>query len=328
MANDILVLVESVNGKLKGSSCELLSEAKNLSGTLGGVVNAIIIGEGVSSAGEQAGEFGAEKTFVADAPEFKDYNPERYAAVLEEAFKASQPAVILGTASSMGRDLMPRVAAKLDTGMISEGIAVLCREGRIVVTRPLYAGKCLADVVIPEANPQIITCRPNVFEVAKPESGKKAALEKVGDASKIESRAKIVEVIGSKSDRPDLTEAGIIVSAGRPIKSEENFKIMNELADVMGAAVGASRAAVDAGFAPHAIQVGQTGKTVNPSLYFAFGISGAIQHLAGMRTSKVIVAINTDPEAPIFQVADYGIVGDLFEVAPALTEEIKTLVKE
>jgi len=237
--------------------------------------------------------------------------------------------LLLGTASAMGRDLMPRVAARLDTGMISECTALKVDGGKIVATRPLYAGKVLADATISGAAVQVITCRPNVFTTTAAEASKKAKTTPTGSqAASLAVAARIVETVEAKSDRPDLTEASVIVSAGRAIKSAENFKLMNDLADVLHAAVGASRAAVDAGFASHSIQVGQTGKTVNPTLYLAFGISGAIQHVAGMRTSKVIVAVNTDAEAPIFQLSDYGIVGDLFEIAPLLTQELKKLLKE
>jgi electron transfer flavoprotein alpha subunit len=224
---------------------------------------------------------------------------------------------------------MPRVAARLGTAMMTECTVLSIRDGKLQGRRPIYAGKCFVDVSIPEARPQIATCRPNVFDTKKPEEGKAAtvvALET--QAASMAVKAKIVDVIKGKSDQPDVTEAPIIVSGGRAMKSGDNFKILQDLAEVLGAAIGASRAAVDAGYAPHDIQVGQTGKTVNPSLYIACGISGAIQHLAGMRTSKVIVAINTDPEAPIFQKADYGIVGDLFEVVPAMTEAFKKLLND
>ncbi|MFH1018215.1 MAG: electron transfer flavoprotein subunit alpha/FixB family protein [Pseudomonadota bacterium] len=329
MAGDILVLVETKSGKIKKSSFELLSQASRLGSSLGAGVKALLIGEGVRNAALEAGPYGASEVYVADHPEFRLYNAERYAAVAVETCRLGQVSALLATASSIGRDLMPRVAARLNTGMITECTALEARNGKLVGRRPIYAGKATVEVEIPETRPQVITCRPNVFETAKPDPSKKPRTTDVGkEAAALAPKAGIVEIIQAKNDRPDLTEASVIVSGGRALKSGDNFKVLYELADTLGAAVGASRAAVDAGYVPHSIQVGQTGKTVNPTLYIAAGISGAIQHLAGMRTSKVVVAINSDPEAPIFQECTYGIVGDLFEVLPALTEEFKKLLKE
>jgi electron transfer flavoprotein alpha subunit len=329
MGADILVWVESKEGKIKKASFELLSEAGRLATSLNGKVKAFLIGAGVAAGAAELGKYGVTDLYLADDPEFKLYNVERYAHALTEAVGKSQAQVLLATASAAGKDLLPRIAARLNTGMVTECTALRAENGTVIARRPIYAGKVLIDVTVPSARPAIITCRPNVFEVTPAKSATAPSVTPVGkEAAGIAIRAKIVEVIEAKSERPDLTEASIIVAAGRAIKSAENFGLLNELADLLGAAVGATRAAVDAGFAPHSIQIGQTGKTVNPKLYVGFGISGAIQHLAGMQTSKVIVAVNTDPEAPIFQKADYGIVGDLFEVVPKLTETLKKLLNE
>ncbi|HLG20319.1 MAG TPA: electron transfer flavoprotein subunit alpha/FixB family protein [Bdellovibrionota bacterium] len=328
MANDILVLVETKSGKIKKSSCELLSQAKRLADSMGGQVKALVIGKDVSAVVPEAGAYGATEAYAADDASLERYNVERYTSVVAEACKKSQATAFLATANSLGRDLLPRVAARLNTGMITEVTGLSAEGGTIVGKRPIYAGKSFVDVRIPNARPQVISCRPNVFETVAPGGGKAAVTKLTGEFTSMPVKAKITEVVAGKSDKPDLTEASIIVSAGRSIKSADNFKIIREFADVLGAAVGASRAAVDAGYAPHEMQVGQTGKTVNPQLYIACGISGAIQHLAGMRTSKVIVAINTDPECPMFQKADYAIVGDLFQVVPMMTEEFKKILKE
>lgn len=325
---DILVLVETKAGKIRKTSCELLSEASRLAQASGGTVKALLIGEGVSSVAPETGSYGATEALVADHAAFKNYNAERFTAVITEACKKTQAAVLLATASSVGRDVMPRVTARLGTGMITECVSMKLMDGRVAGRRPAYAGKCFVEVTIPTGT-QVITCRPNSFDMAKPDPSRKATVTAIGsDAAAMAVKSQIVEVVQGKSDKPDLTEASIIVSGGRSLKSGEGFKILYDLADVLHGAVGASRAAVDAGYVPHDIQVGQTGKTVNPTLYIAAGISGAIQHLAGMRTSKVIVAINTDANAPIFQAADYGIVGDLFDVIPKMTEEFKKLLKE
>ncbi len=329
MGADILVLVETKSGKIKKTSFELLSEAKKLSGNLGGTVKALLIGDGVSAVAAETGTYGATEAYVAEHAEYKNYNSERFTSIVEEAAKKSGAVILLATASSVGKDLFPRVAARLNVGMISDCTKLALANGRMVGTRPAYSGKCLEDVTIPQANPQMATCRPNVFDMGTADASKKATVTPIdGKFATMPVKAKIIERVEGKSDRPDLTEAAIIVSGGRSLKNGDNFKILYDLADVLGAAVGASRAAVDAGYVPHSMQVGQTGKTVNPQLYIACGISGAIQHLAGMRTSKVIVAINSDPEAPIFQIADYGIVGDLFTLVPKMTEEFRHLLKE
>jgi electron transfer flavoprotein alpha subunit len=242
--------------------------------------------------------------------------------------KAHGPSILLGAATALGKDLFPRVAGRLQTGLASDCVGLdVDDQGVLVAERPIFAGKAMVNAITPQARPQMACVRPNVLPV--PEKGSdKAQIEKVAvQLQPGDLKAKVREVVKTAGEKIDLTEASVIVAGGRGVASQENFRILEELASAFGegSAVGASRSAVDSGFAPHDQQVGQTGKVVNPNLYIACGISGSIQHLAGMRTSKYIVAINKDPEAPIFQVADYGIVDDLFKIVPILTEEVKKL---
>jgi electron transfer flavoprotein alpha subunit len=241
--------------------------------------------------------------------------------------KETQPEILLGAATPLGKSCLPSLAAALATGLASDCTDLKIDGGKLVATHPVYSGKALVDIRIPNSKPQMAMIRPNSFGTTTPQAGATAAVEKKA-ANPGEVKAQTLDVVQGAAGKVDLTEAEVIVSGGRAMKNAENFKILDQLAAVIGATVGASRAAVDSGYAPHDMQVGQTGKVVNPKLYMAFGISGAIQHLAGMRTSKVIVAVNKDPEAPIFQKADYGIVGDLFEVVPMLTEEFKKVMHE
>jgi electron transfer flavoprotein alpha subunit len=274
----------------------------------------------------ELGHYGATKVHVAENPALAFYTGEAYAKVIVDVLKSASPDIVLGSHTPTGRDLLPRVAARLGVGLASDCISLAFNGGKLTVRRPVYAGKATAEVEFAGPGPQLATVRANALGVPKPDPSKSAEAIKVApDLGELKS--KVTEVVKGNSARPDVTEASVVVSGGRSLKSADNFKLLEEMADVLGAAVGASRAAVDAGYRPHRDQVGQTGKVVSPTLYIACGISGAIQHLAGMRTSKVIVAINTDPEAPIFQVADYGIVGDLFQVVPALKEEFRK-VKE
>jgi electron transfer flavoprotein alpha subunit len=296
---------------------------------IGQPLTVLLLGHEIEKIAESLDGFGAERIFICDDGVLKSYSNEGYTKVIVDLVKTHQPSILLGGATAQGKDLLPRVAARLQTGSASDCVGLeIDPEGHLVAKRPMYAGKVLVDTVSPEARPQMAALRPNVMEIEKPEESKKAEIEKVKVEVKSDDlRAVIKELVKTAGEKVDLTEANVIVSGGRGMKSGDNFKILEELASALGegTAVGASRSAVDSGFAPHDIQVGQTGKVVNPSLYIACGISGAIQHLAGMRTSKCIVAINKDPEAPIFQVADYGIVADLFVAVPMLTEEIKKL---
>jgi electron transfer flavoprotein alpha subunit len=320
--SNILVFVETKDDQIKNSSLELLSKANKISKETSSALHALIAHAGNDAWTTKLGEYGVTKVYYTPSAG-KDYNPETYANALEAVAKKSSATLVLATSSSITKDVMPKFAARMDAGMISECTSLDVVGGKITTRRPMYSGKCTATAVI-DSGMQIITARPNIFENANPNEGVKPEVENVDAAAS--TKVVLKEMVAAKSNKPDLTEAAVVISAGRSIKSAENFTIMNELADTLDAAVGASRAAVDAGFAPHSMQIGQTGKTVNPKLYISFGISGAIQHLAGIRTSKVIVAVNSDPEAPIFQKCDYGIVGDMFEVAPLMTAEFKKLL--
>jgi electron transfer flavoprotein alpha subunit len=259
---------------------------------------------------------------LATHERFGLYDAAGYASACVAAVRAVSPAVVLFPASAMGRDLAPRVAARLGVGLASDCTALAFEEGRLVATRPVYAGKAVLRVAF-KGTPAIASLRPKLFAPVE-RAGAGAAVEPLA-ADPGPARATVRELAAAAAERLDLTESEIIVSGGRGLKGPENFVILEELALALGATVGASRAVVDAGWRPHSDQVGQTGKTVSPKLYVAVGISGAIQHLAGMSSSRCIVAINKDPEAPIFKVADYGLVGDLFEVVPALTDAVRKL---
>jgi len=319
----ILVFVEQREGRLRPVSKEALGEASRLSVALGGPVVAVC--PAASDPGLAAlGEAGAERAILAKHDAFGAYHAAGYARAVAAAAKASGATTILFANSAMGRDLAPRVAARLDAGLASDCVAFSTEGGRLVATRPVYAGKAVQKVAFtgPIA---MASLRPKVFApVSRP--GASAAVETLAVADDpLFARSRVVKVAASSAGKLDLTESEIIVSGGRGLKGPENFKLLEDLAEALGATVGASRAVVDAGWRPHADQVGQTGKTVSPKLYVAVGISGAIQHLAGMQSSRCIVAINKDADAPIFKVADYGVVGDLFEIVPALTEAVRKL---
>lgn len=323
----ILVFAECRNKKVKGTAGELLTEARRLAGGDASQVHAVIMGEGARDCANTLASFGAAKVIVVDAPETKLYQSEAYVQAMHQVCASGGYALVMGPASAMGRDFFPRLAARNKAAMLTDVVKLSVDGNTVVATRPMYAGKCLAEVASKSAM-TFVTVRPNVMAAQVSNAGATATVEEAKinfDAGKI--KAKIVEVRQGKSEKPDLTEASIIISGGRALANADNFKILHSVANVIGATVGASRAAVDSGYAPHDMQVGQTGKTVNPNLYIACGISGSIQHLAGMRTSKVIVAINTDPSAPIFTKADYGIVGDLFQVVPVLESEFKKLLE-
>ncbi|MEJ5376176.1 MAG: electron transfer flavoprotein subunit alpha/FixB family protein [bacterium] len=329
MAQGVLVVVEQRNGAIRKVSWEVLSEGKRLADQLGQEMAAVLVGgDGISSHAEALGQWGAKKVFVAEHSELGQYRTNPYTRVVVDVAKMMEPRIILMGASSTGKDLAPRVAARLGVGMLSDCVAFELQDGTLVGRRPMYAGKLYAYVAC-KAIPQIATARPNVLSKMEPDPSAKAEVVKVSvqleDSDLI---AKVLELKEEASGRPDLTEAEIIVSGGRGMKGPENYAMLETLADLLGGTVGASRAAVDAGWRPQSDQVGQTGKVVTPNLYIACGISGSIQHLAGMGTSKVIVAINKDPDAPIFQKADYGVVDDLFKVVPPLIEEVKKLKAE
>jgi electron transfer flavoprotein alpha subunit len=316
----VLVIAEHRDGKLKRTNFELISA----SSAAGNETHVALLGDGVAGLATELGHYGAHTVHVGENAALKFYSSEAYATVLVDLAKKLGAEVILASHTPTGRDFMPCLANRLGTGLASDCISLTFSGSNITVRRPVYAGKATVEVEFLGTGPKMATIRANALGAGKPDASKSAAVAKI-DVTLSGLKTKVLEVVQGQSARPDVTEAAIVVSGGRSLKNAENFKILEELADTIGAAVGASRAAVDAGFRPHRDQVGQTGKVVSPTLYIACGISGAIQHLAGMRTSKTIVAINTDAEAPIFQVADYGVVGDLFEIVPLLKEELKKL---
>ncbi|MBI2606594.1 MAG: electron transfer flavoprotein subunit alpha/FixB family protein [Deltaproteobacteria bacterium] len=315
----VLIYAEHKDGKIKKVTHELIAEAARS----GAEPVAFIAGSGIEAFAAELAGMGAKRVLAAQGDAVKFYSNEAYGKLFAAAVKTVNPAIILMGASDQGKDLAPRVAAILGVGLASDCTKVKIEGDKLNATRPIYAGKALADVEFTGGAPYFATVRPNALSIGPTAAGATAAITALPlDLGALKSAVK--ELVKSATAKLDVTEANIVVSGGRSLKSAENFGIIEKLAaSLPNAAVGASRAAVDAGYRPHSDQVGQTGKVVSPTLYIACGISGAIQHLAGMRTSKVIVAINKDPEAPIFQLADYGIVGDLFEVVPALTEEFK-----
>jgi electron transfer flavoprotein alpha subunit len=321
MAN-ILVFVEQREGVIKKYSLEVLSEGVRLAGKTGGKVAAVIVGSDAAAASLAA--YGAGAVFSSSRDELSAYSPEGFAEMVVAAVRSFQPQVLLAAASAMGKDLMPRVAARLDVAAAQDCTGIQCDDTeRFQWVRPIFAGKAYAAVSL-LGTPQVATLRPNVFQVQKLESMVPCEHIRLDGELKLSGiRARVISTSLVSGQTMELTEAEMIVSGGRGLKGPENYHLVEELAAALGAAVGASRAVVDAGWKEHRFQVGQTGKTVSPTVYIACGISGAIQHLAGMSSSKYIVAINKDPEAPILKVADFGIVGDLFQVLPALTEEIK-----
>lgn len=315
----VLVFSESNDGKVKSVSLEILGKLS------GQEVDVAAIGSLSDESVAELAKYGAANIHKISGMGLDKYSPEGYANALKSFIDGKGYDYVFAGATSVGKDLLPRLATSFDAGMASEVTNFVMDGGTFSGTRPMFAGKCLAKVEIDGPKPHFVTVRPNALGLPEsPSAGAGAVADASADAGNI--RAAIKEIVKGASEKLDLTEANIIVSGGRAMKNAENFKILDEMAEVIGATVGASRAAVDSGYAPHAMQVGQTGKTVAPSLYIACGISGAIQHLAGMRTSKVIVAINTDPDAPIFTKADYGIVGDLFQIVPILTEEFKKIL--
>lgn len=324
MAQGILVFIEEREGKIKKTSLEVLSAAQKLADPLQEPVVALRIGSGESS--EDLAQYGADKIITAQHELLNSYSTEGYCESVAQVAQQEQPRIILGSASAMGRDLLPRVAAKLGVGLAQDCVEAGMIDGQqLECVRPIYAGKAYARVRL-LMTPAMATLRPNVFTLGEADAGRSAeAAAFTPELNPDKVHASVKEVQASEGQKIELTEANIIVSGGRGVKGPENFPLIQGLADALGGAMGASRAAVDAGWIDHQHQVGQTGKTVSPALYVACGISGAIQHLAGMSSSKLIVAINKDPEAPIFNVADYGIVGDLFAVVPVLTEAVKKL---
>jgi electron transfer flavoprotein alpha subunit len=323
----IFAFAEARDGEIRKVSHEVVTAARSLADALGTEVHAVVLGGSGSGNGADAlGRFGADRVFVGESDAFQRYSAEGFTAVIARFVEEHGCDALLFPASSMGRDLAPRVAARLGVGYAADCVAVEVKGGGIEVTRPEYAGKLLATAA-PTAKPVVLSLRPNVFlPVENAKGGQVETLDV--SVNEADFGAIVREIRAGAAEKMDVGEAAVVVSGGRGMQSPDNFHLLEELAAAFGgkAAVGASRAVVDAGWRPHGEQVGQTGKTVSPTLYIAVGISGAIQHLAGMRTSRYIVAINKDPEAPIFKVADYGIVGDLFEILPRMTEEVRKMV--
>jgi electron transfer flavoprotein alpha subunit len=316
----ILTFAEQRDGKPRRASLETLSEARRLAGDLNATVATVVVGPGGESLADELGAYGADALHAFADAGFSAYATESWARGVAGVIEEEKPAVVLFPFSAVGKDLAPRVAAKTGAGLASDCVALAVRAGRLVARRPVYAGKAYATVEW-AGEPQMATLRPNVFALGPRDPSRRCEVVKGSvDAA---ARAKVTAVRATAQGKVELAEAQIIVSGGRGLKAPEHFHLVTELAEAMGAAVGASRAVVDAGWVDHQMQVGQTGKTVSPTLYVACGISGAIQHLAGMSSSKLIVAINKDPDAPIFKVADYGILGDVFEVLPKLTDAAK-----
>ncbi|MBW2561183.1 MAG: electron transfer flavoprotein subunit alpha/FixB family protein [Deltaproteobacteria bacterium] len=324
MAKDVWIVAEHRDGALRNVSFEIASAARNLADELGEEVCAVLVGSGVEGFAPELAKYGVDKVYVADDAIFADYTTDAYSEAVAKVVKENDASILLLAASVQGKDLSSRLVGKLATGMASDCTDVKIADGKLLAIRPMYAGKCFGEIVV-ESYPQMASLRPKVF--AAVENAKAGAVVKFDAGIAADAlKTKVLETQKDASGKVDLTEADIIVSGGRGMKGADEYKVIEELADLLGAAVGASRAAVDAGWRPQSDQVGQTGKVVSPNLYVACGISGAIQHLAGMSSSKYIVAINKDADAPIFAKADYGVVDDLFKIVPEVTAEAKKIL--
>ena len=326
MSNNVCIITEFRNGEFRRVTNEVASQGKKIADALGTGLVAVSLGSGVSEKAAELGRFGVEKVYVADDPALEYYLAETFAPIIAELVTKIEPAAILIPASADGKDLGARLSARLQVAMLQDVIEVAVENGEKIKAKwAPFAGKCFAWAEWARSgDPPLLSIRPNVIQSKVVDENRKAAVEKA-DVVIPAPRTKVLKYDLESAGKKELTEVDIIVSGGRGMKEASNFAIIEELAEALGAAVGASRAAVDSGWRPHSDQVGQTGKVVNPSLYIAVGISGAIQHLAGMGYSKYIVAVNKDPEAPIFSKADYGIVEDLFNFVPAFTNAVRKL---
>lgn len=326
MANGIWIIVEQNQSEIRKVSLELLSQGRIIADKTGEPLVAVILGRSVVELAQKVAAYGADKVILVEDDRLTDYTTGAYTSVLNKLIRKEEPQAVLIGNTAVGKDLAPRLAQRLGVGMASDCTGMdTDAESFLTFQRPIYGGKAFAEVAS-AVRPVLATIRPNTFPLAIPDTARRAEVfNQTIEIDPGDLRAIVKEIVMAASERPELIEANIIISGGRGMKGPENYCILEACADVIGAAVGASRAAVDAGWIEQKFQVGQTGKTVSPTLYIACGISGAIQHLAGMGSSKVIVAINKDPEANIFNLADYGIVGDLFEIIPLLTEEFKKL---
>ncbi len=333
----VFTFAQQVDGKLDGIAFELIGKGKELAKDLGVDVSAVLIGHNVEGLADQLAEYGADHVILVDDPELETYRTEPYAQALAGVINECKPEIVLVGATAIGRDLGPTVSARVKTGLTADCTSleigdfpmeakpgVEQKHGQLLMTRPAFGGNTIATIACPDNRPQMATVRPGVMQKLEPVAGAKADIIK--PAVKIEKNARFVEIeeiVKEVASAADIMDAKILVSGGRGVGSEENFKLLQDLADALGGMVSCSRAVVDNGWMAKDFQVGQTGKTVRPNVYFAIGISGAIQHVAGMEESDLIIAINKDDSAPIFDVADYGIVGDLNKIVPALTEAIK-----
>ncbi|MGH7501076.1 MAG: electron transfer flavoprotein subunit alpha/FixB family protein [Longimicrobiales bacterium] len=321
----VLAVVEQRDNTLRKVSREVTSAARSVAQSMNGDAHAVLLGPpGVSAAAPELGRHGAETVWVAESDAFAQYSPDGFAATIEQHIRAHEYFAVLFPASAMGKDLAPRVAARLDVPLATDAIALDVEQNELIITRPVHAGRAFARLSL-EAAPRLVSLRPNVFSATEhAAAGRVDTIAVAGSPD--DWPVRITSVEATAGAQLDVAEAPIIVSGGRGMKGPDNWHILEELRAALGptAALGASRAVVDEGWRPHAEQVGQTGKTVSPQLYFAIAISGAMQHLAGMRNSRTIVAVNKDPDAPIFKIADYGIVGDVQEILPALSAAIRT----
>ena len=338
----VYVFAQQVDNELSGIAFELLGKAKELAADLSTDVTAVLIGSGVKGLADQLAEYGADKVIVVDDPELKEYRTEPYAHALASVINEYKPEIVLVGATAIGRDLGPRVSARVATGLTADCTVLEIgdfpinpvpnqeqKHNQLLMTRPAFGGNTIATIACPDNRPQMATVRPGVMQKIDPIAGAKAEVIEYNPGFTPNNKyVEILDVVKELSDTVDIMDAKILVSGGRGVGSAENFKILQDLADVIGGTVSCSRAVVDNGWLPKELQVGQTGKTVRPNVYFAIGISGAIQHTAGMEESDIIVAINKDETAPIFDVADYGLVGDLNKIVPQLTEMLKAELAE
>ncbi len=333
----VYVFAQQVDNEISSIAFELLGKAKDLAKDLNTEVTAVLIGSGIKGLADQLAEYGADKVIVVDDPELKDYRTEPYAHALASVINKYKPEIMLVGATAIGRDLGPRVSARVATGLTADCTvleigdfplqAVSGQEqlhNQLLMTRPAFGGNTIATIACPYNRPQMATVRAGVMQKIEPVKGAKAVVEEFNPGFTPDNKyVEILDIVKAVTETVDIMDAKILVSGGRGVGSPENFKILEDLADVLGGTVSCSRAVVDSGWKPKDLQVGQTGKTVRPNVYFAIGISGAIQHVAGMEESDIIIAINKDADAPIFDVADYGVVGDLNKIVPKLTEAIK-----
>ena len=329
----VFVFAQQVDNELTPIAFELIGKGKDLAKDLNTDVTAVLIGSDVKSLADELAEYGADKVIVVDDPELKDYRTEPYAHALASVIKEYKPEIMLVGATAIGRDLGPRVSARVKTGLTADCTVLEIGEfkgvaNQLLMTRPAFGGNTIATIACPNTRPQMATVRPGVMQKLEPVKGAKAEVIEYNPGFTPNNKyVEILDIVKDLSDTVDIMDAKILVSGGRGVGSKENFAMLQDLADVIGGTVSCSRAVVDNGWMPKELQVGQTGKTVRPNVYFAIGISGAIQHTAGMEESDIIVAINKDETAPIWDVADYGIVGDLNKIVPKLTEALKEVVK-